>query len=56
MNSNFMKDCLVTNNFVPETNSQRHEVPFAAHNTQIKDLPLNSRTYETPTLPSNVTP
>ena len=56
MNSNIMKECLVTTNFIPETYAQRQEVPFAEHNVPIKNLPLNSRTYENPTLPSNVNP
>lgn len=50
-NSNNMKECMVTPQYVPQTTT---DISFKQHVVNLKDLPLGSRTYETPMLPSNV--
>ena len=50
-----MKECLVTPAFNIETKYQRDNISFKAHQIKLKDLPLNSKTYETPHVASNVT-
>ena len=45
MQSNGMKECLVTPAFKIETSAQRSDICFKGHQMSLKDLPLNSKTY-----------
>lgn len=54
MNSNLMKDCLVTPAYAPETNALRNNISFKSRDIHLKELPLGQRTYETPILGSNI--
>ena len=50
MNSDKMKSCLATDGVRNENRSDRQQISFKANQIGIKELPLNSRTYETPIL------
>lgn len=50
MNSNKMKECLVS----PAVAELAPANPISSKEIQIMNLPLGSRTYETPVLPANV--
>ena len=50
MNSNKMKECLVS----PAVAELAPANPISSKEIQIMNLPVGSRTYETPVLPANV--
>jgi len=43
-----MKDCLSRDNFKPESKEERDKISFKNNEIYLKDLPLVSRTYESP--------